>query len=356
MAHSLSPPPTTAELVARFDEPSPPTVGLEEEIMVLDARTLDLAPRAAEVLARAGDGDGRFKPELVAAQLEIATAPCATVDEAVAQLVGGRRALAAAAGPDLRLACAGAHPFAATEGELSPGARYETIAAEYGLIARQQLCSALQVHVAVRPAAAALDVHNALRSYLPDLAGLAANAPFHGGRDTGLASIRPTIATLLPRQGVPPALASWEAYAGALAALDDPAAWWWELRPHPLHGTLEIRVPDAQATIEDTRAVAAVAHALVRWLALRRAAGERLHVEETWRIEERRWRAQRRGPDHGRLRGLLEHLEELGVDLSAARDLLDDAGPAERLRRAARGDVRRATEHLAGRFLEGVPG
>ena len=356
MAHSLSPPPTTAELVARFDEPSPPTVGLEEEIMVLDAGTLDLAPRAAEVLERAGDGDGRFKPELVAAQLEIATTPCATVDDAVAQLAEGRRVLAAAAGPDLRLACAGAHPFAETEGELTPGARYEAITGEYGVIARRQLCSALQVHVAVRPAAAALDVYNALRSYLPDLAGLAANAPFHDGRDIGLASIRPTIATLLPRQGVPPALPSWGAYATALATLDDPAAWWWELRPHPFHGTLEIRVPDAQTTVADARAVAAVAHALVRWLTLRRAAGEPLQAEETWSIEERRWCAQRHGPDHGRLRTLLEYLEELGVDLSAARELVEDGGPAARLREASGGDVRRATEHLADRFLEGLAG
>lgn len=351
MAHSLSRPPTTAELQARFDDPSPPTVGLEEEIMVLDARTLDLAPRAGEVLERAGDDGRRFKPELVAAQLEIATAPCATVQEAVAELAEGRRALAAAAGPDLRLACAGAHPFAATEGELAPGARYEAIAAEYGTIARWQLCSALQVHVAVRPSAVALDVYNALRSFLPDLAGLAAHAPFHGGRDTGLASIRPTIARHLPRQGVPPPLPSWEAYADALATLDDPSSWWWELRPHPVHGTLEIRVPDAQATVAEAQAVGLAAHALVRWLAERRAGGEELAVEDTWRIEERRWRAQRRGPDRGRLTALLE-----AIGAPEALPQLAGGGPAARLRAAAAGDVRHATELLADRFLEGVTG
>ena len=350
MAHSLSPPPTTAELVARFDEPSPPTIGLEEEIMVLDAATLDLAPRAAEVLDRAGP-DPRFKPELVAAQLEIATTPCETVEQAIGQLADGRRTLAAAASPDLRLACAGAHPFAAVEGDLTPGPRYEAIAAEYGVIARWQLCSALQVHVAVRPATVALDVYNALRSHLPDLAGLAANAPFHGGRDTGLASIRPTIARHLPRQGIPPAFATWDAYADALASIDDPASWWWELRPHPAYGTLEIRVPDAQASVAEARGVADFAHALVRWLVGRRHRGETLPIEESWRIAERRWRAQRQGPDQRRLEALFAE-----VGAPAAATVLEGGGPAARLRAAADGDVLRATEHLADRFLEGAAG
>lgn len=319
--------------------------------MVLDAATLDLVPRGADVLQHAG-GDPRFKPELMASQVEIATTPCGTVDEAVAQLAACRRTLAdAAARAGLRLACCGAHPFAPVEGDVTPGARYDAIAAEYGLIVRRQLCSALQVHVAVRPADAALDVYNALRSHLPDLAGLAACAPFHDGRDTGLASIRPTIARHLPRQGVPPPLPSWEAYADALAALGDAASWWWELRPHHLHGTLEIRVPDAQASVADVHAVAGVAHALVRRLVERRAAGETLAVEDTWRIEERRWRAQRDGPDRARLTALLD---DLGGDLGGAWELLAAGGPAARLRVASGGDPHRATAHLVERFLAGA--
>jgi carboxylate-amine ligase len=264
-----------ADLRARFDEPAPLTVGLEEEVMVLDAQTLDLAPRAAELIAAAADE--RLKPELPAAQVEVATPPCASVTEAAAELAEGRRALAAAAdGLGLRLAGAGAHPFAATEGELTPGGRYDAIAAEYGVVARRQLVYALQVHVAVRPADRALAVYNALRAHLPELAALAANAPFHGGADTGLASIRPTIGEQLPRQGVAPPLASWEAYGEALRWVGDPGAWWWELRPHPRFGTLEIRVPDTQATVADALAVATVAHGLVAWLAARHDAGERL--------------------------------------------------------------------------------
>src|SRR4051794_35037723 len=288
MPDSPHSPPSSTELRAAFDEAAPLTIGLEEELFVVDAETLDLAPRAAELL----DADPRAKPELVAAEVELASPPCATVAEAIGHLAAGRLALAGAAAPrGLALCGAGAHPFAAAEGVLSPGERYEQLAERYGTIARRQLVAALQVHVAVRPAARALAVYNALRSHLPDLAALAANAPFHEGRDTGLASIRPLIATLLPRQGVPPLLRSWDEYAGALRSVGDPGAWWWELRPHPTFGTLELRVPDSQATVAHAAAVGAVAHRIISWLAARHEAGEELPGEETWLIEERRWAA-----------------------------------------------------------------
>lgn len=368
MALSPSPSPSSAELRARFDVPSEPTVGLEEEIMVLDAGTLDLAPRAGALLGRAG-GDPRLKGELVAAQVEIATPPCDDVATAVAHLAEGRRALAAAAGDELRLACAGAHPFAATEGELAPGPRYDAIAAEYGVIARRQLVCALQVHVAVRPAGLALAVHDALRSFLPEIAALSANAPFHGGRDTGLASVRPTIGEQLPRQGVPPALGSWEAYAQALAWVGDQGAWWWEARLHPLHATIELRVPDAQATLADARAVAELAHAAIRWLAARARDGEELAVADTWRIEENRWSALRHGlagemrdlatgereATASRVARLLDAVQAAtGAPLDGARALLETGGPAARWRAAAGGDAHAATAWLAGRFLAGA--
>ena len=148
------------------------------------------------------------------------------------------------------------------------------------------------MHVAVPGADRALAVYNALRSYLPQLAALAANAPFYEGRDSGLASVRPRISGLLPRQGVPPALDSFEAYAEALrwCGFDDPRQWWWELRLHPVFGTLEVRVPDTQTTVEETAAVATVIHDLVQRLAER---PEPIH--ESWRIDQNRWSACRHG-------------------------------------------------------------
>jgi carboxylate-amine ligase len=156
-----------------------------------------------------------------------------------------------------------------------------------------QLVCALQVHVAVGSAEATLAVHNALRSHLPELAALAANAPFYAGRDSGYASVRPLIGTLLPRQGVPPAIPSWEAFEEMLHWAGDPKTWWFEVRPHLRFGTLELRVCDAQTTLAEGAGILAYVHALVVWLA-ERGGGP---VHDTWRIAENRFWAARYGLD-----------------------------------------------------------
>ena len=303
--------------------------------MVLDPGTLDLLPRGPELVA-ALDGDPRFKPELPLAQVELLT---------------------------------------------PPGARYARTRAEYAWVARRQLVFALQVHVAVRPAHRALGVYNALRSHLPELAALAANGPWYGGEDTGLASVRPKLNEWLPRQGVPPALASWEELDAALAwgaaadAVPEPRIWWWELRPHLEHGTLEVRVPDAQATVREAAAVAAVVHSLVRLLAARHDAGDLPPPAPTWRIEENRWSACRHGlagaladletgastPTRERLAALLAELEPHAAALGCAAELRDARellalNGAERSRAAGRAGARAVAEDLADRFLPGGQG
>jgi glutamate---cysteine ligase / carboxylate-amine ligase len=298
----LSAMPSPSNLRLAFEAHAPMTVGVEEELMVLDPGTFDLAPRARAVLERV-DGDPRFKPELPAAQLEIALAPAPTVGDAARALAQARADLAAAADGIAVLAGAGAHPFAAAEGVLSDGARYEALLREYGPVARRQLVFGLHVHVAVRPADRALAVFNAVRSYLPLLAALGANAPFYGGVDSGLASVRPKLCDMLPRQGVPPAMSSWEELDTALrwgeaaGVMADRSQWWWEARLHPAFGTVEVRVPDTQTTVAETAALAAVVHALVAWLAERHEAGEALAPAPTWRIDENRWSACRHGLD-----------------------------------------------------------
>ena len=278
--------PAAAELRAAFDRHEAITVGLEEELMLLDPETLDLWPHATEAVAALADP--RFKIEMPAAQLEIVTAPHATVADAAAELADARRILAAR----FRVAAAGAHPFASGLGPLNPGPRYEAIGAEYASVARRQLVFGLHIHVAIPGADRALATYNALRSHLPDLAALAANAPFYEGEDSGLASVRSRISGLLPRQGIPPALASFEDYADALrwCHFDDPRQWWWELRLHPLYGTVEIRVPDTQTTVADTGAVAQVAYEL----ATRLAPGP---PAESWKLDQNRWAAGRHGLD-----------------------------------------------------------
>ena len=324
--------PDARELRRRFDAAIPFTVGIEEEVMLLDPRSGELSPCAEALLARL-DGDERFKPELPAAQLEIATAPAASAAEAVAQLAAARRDLAAAADGLARPAVAAVHPFSAVEGELSRGPRYDELLAEYGAVARRQLVAALQVHVAVGGAARTLAVYGALRSYLPELAALAANAPFHDGRDSGFASVRPTLAGQLPRQGVPPPLESWEQFATELrwgaAAGAPPPTWWWELRPHIAFGTLELRVPDAQTTVAEAGVVVALAQALVATLAARHDAGVPLPVSPSWRIAHNRWAALRHGLD-----GTLADLDSGEPVPTRARlaALLEEVAPAaERL-------------------------
>jgi glutamate---cysteine ligase / carboxylate-amine ligase len=323
------------------------TVGLEEELMLLDAQTLDLAARATEVLARV-EGDPRFKRELPAAQLEIVLEPAATVGEATAALRAARADLVEAADGIGVLAAAGAHPFATTDGVLSEGERYEAIAREYGRVARRQLVFGLHVHVALRPAERALAVYNALRGFLPLIAALAANAPYYAAEDTGLASVRPKISELLPRQGVPPALSSWEELEEALRwARIEAAQWWWEARLHPGFGTLEVRVPDTQTTVAETAAIAAFVHALVAWLAERHEGGERLEAAPTWRIAENRWSACRHGLEGtmadlltGELAPTRERLAALLAELAPAAERLGCAAELSSVDLAANGAAR----------------
>jgi glutamate---cysteine ligase / carboxylate-amine ligase len=351
-----------ASVRAVFDPPAPLTVGVEDELMLLDAATLDLAPRAPEVVAALG-GDPRFTLELPASQVEIVLPPLGGAGEVAEALVAARRELAAACEPlGLRLAGAGVHPFAAPLGELNRGGRYDRIVAEHGDVARRQLVFALQVHVCVRPADVAMRVYNELRGWLPLVAALAANAPLYEGRDTGLASVRPRISELLPRQGMPPPL-TWESYAAEIEALGDPTLWWWELRPHPSHGTLEVRVPDTQATVAESAAVVAVVHALVHALA-ERARGDtsppvRGDTPSPGADRELAYRHGPLGPLAPRLHALLDALEphaaRLGsaAHLATARAMVERGGGAERLRVAfERRGARGAVEELADRFLQ----
>jgi carboxylate-amine ligase len=366
---------TAESLRATFDAPAPFTLGIEEELMLLDPETHDLAPRSTELLERT-DGDGRFKLELPAAQFEIASPALRTAPDVARFLAAARTDLRQAADGLVELACSGVHPFADEEGELNAGERYKRTRREYGGLARRQLVFGLQVHVAVRPADKALAVYNGLREYLPELLALAANSPIYRGSDSGLAAVRPKLCELLPRQGVPPPLASWEEYAEALewgrraGGIPEAGVWWWELRPHPAFGTIEVRVPDAQVTVEDAAAVAATVQALARLLGERHDAGETAHPSPGWRIAENRWHALRHGlegtladlstgeplPTRERLSGLLDalepHAEALGAarELHHARKLIESNGANRQRERYADGGLRVLTEWLVQGF------
>ncbi len=369
-------PPSAASLCNTFDAAQPHTVGIEDELMLLAPDTLELVDIAPEILALV-EGDPRFKLELPASQLEIVTTSTSRIDELAAELFDARQRLAQCSDGVVRLAAAGAHPFSHGLGELNRGSRYERTIVQYAGSARRQLVCALQVHVGVGSAERALAVYNAARSYLPLLAALAANAPFYEGRDTGLASVRPALGKLLPRQGVPPAFDSWQQYADALrwgatsGTFPDGSSWWWELRPHPRYGTLEFRVPDGQSSVADAIAIAAVTQALVAWLGERHESGDPLPADSSWRIEENRWSACRHGvegmmadtrdgtptPTRERLRELLEALRpfaqrfESEPALEHARTMIEVNGALAQRHLARESGMQGLARWLAGRFL-----
>ena len=370
-------PSSLEELRARFEGSPPYLVGLEDELMLMDPGSLELVDRAEEVLGLL-PGDTQFKPELPASQVEIVVPPHPTAKAAAAALLDARRTLAAAVDRLVRPAAAGVHPFSPGLGELNPGERYVGIAQAYGCVARRELVSALQVHVSVSDADRTLAIYNAARSYLPLLAALAANAPFYEGKDSGFASVRPLIATLLPRQGVPPAFETFSDYAQALAwgsssgAFDDPAMWWWELRIHGGFGTLEFRVPDAQSTVGHAAAIAAVIQALVAWLSRRHDDGEELPVHPRWMIEQNRWSACRDGvegsmvdlntgvrhPTRALLEALLADLDQVSAglqsntELAAAARMAETNGAMAQRSAAEAGGARAVAQWLTQCFLD----
>lgn len=349
--------------------------------MALDLSTLDLLPRAADLLAGIGERDG-LKLELPASQIEIVTPHRDDVGELIGDLRRARLRLADALEGRAALACAGAHPFAAAEGELNRGGRYERLRREYGIVARRQLVCGLHVHIGVSGADRALAVYNALRTHLPELAALAANAPFHEGRDTGLASVRPLICGMLPRQGVPPAYRSWEELASDLSwgakagRVEGMSGWWWELRLHAQLGTVEVRAPDAQSSVKDVAAVVTTICALALRLAQlyddapEQAGPSGAAAVSGWRIAENRWSAARDGVDgemidfetaeavptrarlHALLRSLRPQAARIGAaqHLDAAHELAERNGAARQRAVFAEGGREGLMRHLVESF------
>jgi carboxylate-amine ligase len=360
-----------------FDGIPPYTVGVEEEVMLLSPDTFELLPVAPRILELLG-GDDRFKLELPASQIELVTGSSPHVDEVTMWLLAARRVLAERTAHAVRLAAAGVHPFSPGVGELNRLPRYEGTIGEFGQIAvRQQVC-ALQVHVSAGNADRALAVYNAARSYLPLIAAVAANAPYYEDCDTGLASVRPKLGELLPRQGIPPPIPSWQVFAEILrwgattGAFVTAQTWWWELRLHPSFGTLEFRVPDSQSTVADAEAIAAIVQALVAWLGDRHDGGDRLPVHSCWQIEENRWSACRYGVEgpmvelqtatqrstRSLLHELLDALEPVAARLRSqkalghAREMVKTNGAMAQRRVAQNGGTRAVAQWLTEQFLE----
>jgi carboxylate-amine ligase len=252
---------------------TPWTVGVEEEVMLLDPSTWSLASRADAVMSRLeGELASHTSTETHGSALELRTDPHANVSQGLAQLEHLRGALAQElAALELKAAVAGLHPFTLWQDtKISEGDRYRFLYGSMRELARREPTFALHVHVAVPDPERAMLAANRLRTHLPLLLALSANSPFWQGRETGLASARTPLFQAFPRVGIPRAFLDYADYVSTIdlllrcEAFPEPTFLWWDVRLQPRFGTIEIRIMDAQTTVADSVALTALVQCLVR--------------------------------------------------------------------------------------------
>jgi carboxylate-amine ligase len=343
----------------RFSGPSY-TLGIEEELMILDAETLELANSIEgllEALPLTG-AEGEVKPELMESVCEIATTPCRDTREAGIQLRALRQQVQhVAADRGLAIGSAGTHPFAMWEDQrIVSRPRYRDLVAGLQFVARQELIFGIHVHVGLDDPDKAIHVTNGMRVHLPLLLALSANSPFWRADQTGLLSTRTPIFRAFPRVGIPPRYddyEDWEKRIGFMVdskVIPDYTYLWYDVRPHPNFGTVEIRVMDSQTRVEHTLALAALVQAMVKELAEHFDARKRLSRYPYEMLDENKWLAARHGldgnlvdlPKRARVRTsdlarrvierLRPHAEELGSaqDFDGLEDLLENGNGGSR--------------------------
>lgn len=249
------------------------TLGVEEEVMLLDPWRWSLAQRIEDALdGLPPDLGGYISAETHAAAIELATAPHATVADAITQLRGLRGRLRDGLAPlGMAVAAAGTHPTATwREVEVSPSGRHQLIHRTMRELARREPTFALHVHVGVAEAASATRLLNRMRAHLPLLLALSGNSPFWQGRDAGICSARTVVFQAFPRTGIPRTFDDYLDWVAAVdllirsGAIPEATFLWWDLRLQPRLGTLEVRVMDAQTSVEDTAALVALVQSLAR--------------------------------------------------------------------------------------------
>jgi carboxylate-amine ligase len=326
----------------RFTGPSY-TLGIEEELMIVDAETLDLVNSIESLLEAVPETTGDVKPELMESVLEIATTPVANTREAGIQL-RDLRAITQHTAQDrgLTIGAAGTHPFAMWEDQrIVARSRYRDLVAALRFVARQELIFGVHVHVGIDNPDKAIHVANGMRVHIPLLLALSANSPFWRADATGLLSTRTPIFRAFPRVGIPPAYKDWEDYEKQVGfmidsrVIEDYTYLWYDVRPHPNFGTVEIRVADAQTRIEHTLGLAALMQAMVKELGEHFDAGKRLSRYPHEMIDENKWLAARHGLDGNLVdlpkkervptaqlaRRVLDRVREHAQDLGSADEL-----------------------------------
>ncbi len=286
------------------------TLGVEWELQLIDAASKLLRQDAREVIsALRGLGTAGARPkihdELMQSTVEVVTGVCSTVSEALADLAVTIAQLQRIT--DMRgtmLACAGTHPVSDwRDAKMAPIQRYAELVEQMQWLARRIQTFGVHVHVGLRDGSKAIPIVNALAAYLPHFLALTASSPFWGGHDTGLASSRAIIFGGLPTAGPPHLLADWSEFeeymdtllrAGTIRSIKEV---WWDVRPHPDFGTVEIRMFDGVPTMHEVGMVAALSQSLVHLFDAQLDRGYRLPSQPPWVIRDNKWRATRYGLD-----------------------------------------------------------
>ena len=292
------------------DDQEPPfTIGIEEEYLLIDPNTGDLAadPPASileECNRRVGGG---VTPEFLRAQIEVGTKPCNSITEATEDLRGLRQCISDVAQQNgLAIIAASTHPTADWDAQMcTDKERYTILVQDMQTIARRLLICGMHVHVGIDDDELRIDLMNQVGYFLPHLLALSTSAPFWRGRDTGLKSYRMAVWNELPRTGLPPHLESYGEYRRMVDTLiragviEDSTKIWWDVRPSDRFPTLEMRMTDICTRMEDTICIAALYRCLLRMLWRLRQGNQRWRTYDRFLVAENRWRAQRYGFDEG---------------------------------------------------------
>ena len=299
------------------------SLGVEMELAMVDRGTGELVSLASDLLAELEHP--KAKHELLECCVEIVTDVCSTVGEARADLEGTlEKVRAAAAARGAELMCAGTHPFSDwAEQQISPDPRYHALVEEMQWLARRLQIFGIHVHVGVRSPEKAIAMANALAFYIPHFLAISASSPYWVGTDTGLASARSKVFEALPTAGLPHQLDDWPEFEQFMTTLVCSNAIrsirevWWDIRPHPNFGTVELRICDGAPTMSEVAAIAALSQCLVEWMDSLYDRGYTLPRHRGWVIRQNKWKAARHGVDaelvvdeDGRRRPLCEALTD----------------------------------------------
>jgi carboxylate-amine ligase len=324
-----------------FGNSAPFSLGIEEEFQLLSSESYELVPRFEAIAEQAADE--RVRRELMTSVLEAATGVHEHVAGAIAEVREIRARLRdAAAESDALIASAGTHPFSRWEHqEITDKPRYQGVVEKLRWVAERVAIFGLHVHVGIDSADSAVKIATGLRNWVPELLALSANSPYWQARDTGLASTRAQVFDTMPRSGLPPQLGSFAEFEEliergvAAGFFPDYTYVWWDVRPHPKLGTIEVRVCDAQTRIENVAGLAALSQCLAATLAERavRAQPRTLIAENKWRAARHGLDAELVDLDHNRPRSARAAVAELLELTAPAAERLGCTGELAELER-----------------------